>query len=240
MTLTVAVFGVVDAKLDVSAIGEEFFEQILEGKMAWFKTILFKTICFGTAYRPSAAPSRAKQVFKDDNGNKTRISTRVYFMNLMIGVSCMGRGKFEIDVATYAVDHMDPDIRAQLEASYSAHLSDRERDPLTQTNALQELLTAATKAEKSVTTTRNIASSNTTKILHVAFPNLKSSAITHSGATAGALVAGSQDKRTISANFPMGPVDWSWEHCVGCNSDSHRHQARGGNIICTHVGRLGC
>ena len=118
-TLTAAAFGMTDAKFDVSTIGEEFFGQILEGEMAWFKTKLFKTICPGTAYCPSAALSWVKQVFEDNNGNETGTSTHVYFMNLLIGVSCMRWDKFEVDVVTHAIDHMDPDIRAQLEANYS-------------------------------------------------------------------------------------------------------------------------
>ena len=161
-------------------------------------------------------------------------------MNLLIDVGCVGRDNFEIDVVTHPVDNMDPDVKAHLEANYSSHLNARLRDPLTQTKALQLLLIEATKAEKAVIATRNIASSNATQVLQASFSNFKPPAITNVGAAAGTMVNASQAERTLSSNSPVGPFNWGWGHCLGCGSEEHRCLAVGGVIMCPHANRPGC
>ena len=86
-------------------------------------------------------------------------------------MGCMGQSEYEVDVVSYAVENMDPDIRAQMEVTDSGHLSAQKRDPLTQTRGLQELLFHATLAEKSVLDTRDIVLHSTQSVL-AAVPGL--------------------------------------------------------------------
>ena len=51
----------------------------------------------------------------------------LYITNIMVAMNCMGKDKYELDVVTYAVGNMDPEIRRELEASYTDHLQTRER-----------------------------------------------------------------------------------------------------------------
>ena len=46
-------------------------------------------------------------------------------------MNCMGRMPYEIDVVNYTVNNMDPDVKAEMESTYTGHLSARMRDPIT-------------------------------------------------------------------------------------------------------------
>ena len=80
--------------------------------------------------------SLVKQVTMDENGNLARLPIQLYFTNIMIAMNCMGKENYEIDVINYTVDSMDPDVKAEMESTYTGHLTARARDPITQTRAI--------------------------------------------------------------------------------------------------------
>ena len=109
--------------------------------------------------------SQVKQVTTDENGNVARLPIQLYFTNIMIAMNCMGRMPCEIDVVKYAVDNMDPDVKAEMESTYTGNLTARTRDPITKTCAIQDLLIATSAAERKVINTRNLIPSKNHRLV---------------------------------------------------------------------------
>ena len=122
----------------------------------------------------------------------------------------MGRGYYEVDVVTHAVDHMDLEVKEELQSNYQGHLRARNRDWMSQSRGLDELLIEAMKAERSVLNTRNIVSSRTTQIM-LSVPGY--AGVPRQPAPVNQSVA----ERTLGANRPGSFV---WEPgsrvCFGC------------------------
>ena len=169
-----------------------------------------------------------KQVTTDENGKVARLPIQIYFTNIMIAMNCMGRMPYKIDVVNYAVDNMDPDVKAEMELTYTGHLAARTRDPITQTRAIQAFLIAASAAERKVINTRNLISSKTTALLIATVPGY--TAAVASTTPAHKSVA----ERTILNNTPLPPFEWEMGKCVACGSTSHRYKVKK-EIVCPHA-----
>lgn len=63
-------------------------------------------------------------------------SIQLYFTNLFVTMGCMDKGPYQVDIVNWAVDNMDPDIRAETESQYNGHLKPRSRDKFTQGMAM--------------------------------------------------------------------------------------------------------
>ena len=243
-----ASFGMTKAILKVDDFDKDFWEELIKGEMSWLTDILFQCCCPGTSFRPLSALHNVKKCITNGNGNTTHLSVHLYFANLQMAMGCMGKTDYEIDVVSYAVNNMDPDIRAQIEGTYAGHLSPHKRNPLTQTRGLQELLCHATTAEKTVLETHAIASRSTQSVL-AAVPGLSviGSHLLPSTDPAGILpssvpttrtssadtVNSSVAERTIQDNTPIFPFTWVWGSCVACG-EKHRYK-KGNEIICPNI-----
>ena len=106
-----------------------------------------------------------KQIYTDANGNPIRLTMHQYFTNAFTAITCMNRDVFEVDVVAHIIDHMDPQVRANLEASYTDHLKPRDRDWISQTTALQSLQAAAEAAEKHIMNVRGMVRESTTSLM---------------------------------------------------------------------------
>merc|ERR1712051_882422 len=65
---------------------------------------------------------------------------------------------------------MDPQMRANLEASYTDHLKPQDRDWISQTTALQSLQAAAEAAEKHIMNVRGVVRESTTSLALICLP----------------------------------------------------------------------
>ena len=136
-SLVAATFDATSASLDFSKKDKLFRDDLIEStNFSWLEDDLFKTCCPGVAYRPSPALNQVKQVHVGENGNKTRVPIQLFFTNFLIVMNCMGGKEYEVDVVDYAVNSMEPDVKAEMEASYSDHLKPRTRDLVVQTRAV--------------------------------------------------------------------------------------------------------
>lgn len=221
-------FGRTECTLDESAKDEKFRDVVIKQCLPYVKNQLFKACCPGVAFRPSSALLMVKQIMKDDNGNEYRISMSLYFTNLGIACTCMGKDDYELDVVIYACDNMDPDVRRELESAHDGHLKARARDWVTQTRALNELLPVAAAAEKRVLNTRSIVSAKTTQML-LSVPGFKAHA-TSSSTPGFASIA----EQTIGNNSPIPDFEWDKGKCIGCGSAEHVW-LRNGTIKCPHA-----
>ena len=108
----------------------------MESNFSWLEDELFKTCCPGITYHPSSALNQVKQVHVDESGNKTRVLIQLCFTNIFIATNCMGKNEYKVNIVDYAVNSMDPDVKAEMEAAYSDHLKPRTRNPVVQTRAV--------------------------------------------------------------------------------------------------------
>ena len=167
----------------------------------------------------------------DANGNVARLPIQLYFTNIMIAMHSMGKENYKIDVVDYTVNNMDPDVKAEIESTYTGHLAVRARDPVTQTRALQALFVAASTTETKVINTRNLMSSKTTALLIATVPGYTASV---AGVETPAIK--SVAERTIQKNIPIPPFEWQWGACVACGSETHKYRNRK-VILCPHKDR---
>ena len=237
-SLTAATFGMTSASLDSSKKDELFREDLIESNFSWLEDELFKTCCPGVAYRPSSALNQVKQIYTDANGNKTCVPIQLYMTNVLIAMNCMGRKDYEVDVVNYAVDNMDPDVKAEMESAYSAHLQPRARDPVTQTRAIQDLLVAASKAERKVINTRTLISNQATALMVATVPGY--TAVKKPMSEMSTPGMASVAEHTIGGNTRIPDFEWTNGDCVGCGSTTHRYmKPRSKDITCPNANRPG-
>ena len=53
---------------------------------------------------------------------------QLFFTNLRIASTCLGRDDYEIDIVNYAVENMEPAIRKVLEGMTNDQMKNRARD----------------------------------------------------------------------------------------------------------------
>ena len=111
---------------------------------------------------------------------------------------------------------MDPDVKAEMESTYTGHITTRARNPFTQTRVIQALLVAASAAERKLINKRNLISSKTTALLVATVPGYTAPV---TGVATPALK--SVAERTIQSNTPTPPFKWQWGVCVACGSEVH-------------------
>ena len=51
--------------------------------------------------------------------------------NVLIAMNCTGKNNYKVGVVNYAVDNLDPDVKAKMKSAYSAHLKPRACNPVT-------------------------------------------------------------------------------------------------------------
>jgi hypothetical protein len=152
-------------------------------------------------------------------------------------MNCMGNKDYEVDVVHHVVENMDPDVKTEMESNYTAHLSIRARDPLTQTKAVQNLLVAATKAEKSILATRALISKQHNRVLLATVPGYTGIPLADAAGTPG---LASVAERTIGDNTPIPAFEWKAGMCVCCGSTGHKYtKFRTKEVICPNAGRPG-
>ena len=62
------------------------------------------------AYRPKQALHSVKQIFQDSNGNEVGLTMNQYTTNVLKAWEYLIKSCFEVDVAMYAADNMDPAV----------------------------------------------------------------------------------------------------------------------------------
>ena len=63
---------------------------------------------------------------------------------------CLTKTHFEVDLAFYVADHMDPMVKTHMEADYKGQYDPRDRHWKTQMRAFRDLLKHAAAAEEKV------------------------------------------------------------------------------------------
>ena len=135
----------------------------------------------------------------------------MYFTNIAIAMNCMGNTDYEVDMVHHTVENMDHGVKTETGSNYTAHLKPRARNPLTQIRAVQDLLVAATKAEKPILSTKALISKQYNKVMLATVLGYTGIPVSDRAAT---LCLASVAKRTIAGNTAIPRFDWKPPMCV--------------------------
>ena len=155
--------------------------------------------------------------------------------NILKVSECLTEEHFEMDLAMYAADHMDPAVKSQLELSYQGHYDQRGRHWKVQMRAFKELLKHAAAAEEKVINLRKEVRSTAAAAM-VGVPGFNvQEFVAHNDGNAPAMK--SVAEATISRRKPPEPFIWQEGTCYGCGGQ-HKF-VRYGKIICPNGDRPG-
>ena len=156
--------------------------------------------------------------------------------NCLKASGCLTKSAFELDLALYVADNMDPAVKTQMESNYKGHYTPRGRDWKAQMKAFRELVKHDAPAEEKVLSLRKEVRRNTAAVL-VAVPGFNASALTSTAAGSNPATR-SVAKDTITRHKRIEPFDWQNDDCYGCGGP-HKYM-RYGQIVCPNADRPGC
>ena len=64
-------------------------------------------------------------MYTDANRNKACVPIQLYMTNVLIAMHCTGKKNYKVGVVNYAVDNLDPDVKAKMKSEYSTRLKPR-------------------------------------------------------------------------------------------------------------------
>ena len=159
-----------------------------------------------------------------------------YLTNYLKASECLTKSAFELDLALYVADNMDPAVKTHMESNYKGHYNPRERDWKTQMKAFRELVKHAAAAEDKALSLRKEVRRNTTAAL-VSIPGFNASAPT-SKADGYIPAMRSVAEETITRHKRIEPFDWQPPDCYGCGG-LHKYM-KYGKINCPNAERPEC
>ena len=166
------------------------------------------------AYHPEQALQSIKQCLLDSNGNGACLTMNQYPTNCLKAIECLTKNAFELDLALYVADNMDPAVKTHMESNYKGHYQPGSRDWKTQMKAFRELVKHAAAAEQNVSSLRKEVRRNTTAAL-VSMPGFHASALAGNAdgySSAMKFLA----EETISRHKRIEPFNWREGACYGC------------------------
>ena len=126
-----------------------------------------------------------------------------YTTNCLKAREYLTKSAFEVDLALYVADNMDPAVKTKMESDYKGQ--PRARDWKTQMGAFEDLVKHAAPAEEKVQSLRKEARRNTATAL-VAVPGFNASALTCAAAGSN-LAMRSVAEETITRHKPIEDFD---------------------------------
>ena len=235
-SLKAAAFGYIHAVLETVKTEAEFKERVVENCMSWIKQQIFDFLCPGLAFRPEQALQSIKQCFLYSNDNEARLTMNQYLTNCLKASECLTKSAFELDLALYVADNMDPAVKTHMESGYKGHYKPRARDWKTEMKAFREPVKHAATAEDKVLSLRKEACRNTTAAL-ANMPGFNASALA-STADGSNPALRSVAEETITRHKRIEPFDWQSGDCYGCGG-AHKY-LKFGKINCVNADRPGC
>ena len=167
---------------------------------------------------------------------QARLTMNQYLTNCLKASECLTKSAFELDLALYVADNMDPAVKTHMESNHKGHYKPRARVWKTQTKAFREIVKHAAEVEESVSSLRKEVRCNTTAAL-VSMPGFNASALT-STADGSNPATRSVAEETIIRHKRIEPFDWQSGDCYGCGG-AHKYM-KYGTINCLYAERPGC